>query len=297
MPAPLGAPGDDVVCGWVPHHVIPAHKACLSRRCSGEACGQRAKARRSRLCQERRRLVLPRLVPSVLIAAHWPLRTGAAAGGARGRHCLRASLQLPGLAPQAICARLTTETARFSVARRSVPAGLAYTPVLPGSALVLLLSVAKVYLTYRPSSEQAVPAKHCSSSATATRGCALSVRVQVATQALQPREGAGMDFRCAPLGARAAAPLCKRLPALPPQCISSARRAVRHSTTAGRCRRCHRTGSMWQPRRATAWWCALWVQNARHQDDAEKPPAPAVSALQGAGALCDRRRRAGSRRG
>lgn len=119
MPAPLGAPGDDVVCGWVPHHVIPAHKACLSRRCSGEACGQRAKARRSRLCQERRRLVLLRLVPGVLIAAHWPLRTGAAAGGARGRHCLRASLQLPGLAPQAICARLTTETARFSVARRS----------------------------------------------------------------------------------------------------------------------------------------------------------------------------------
>ena len=178
MPAPLGAPGDDVVCGWVPHHVIPAHKACLSRRCSGEACGQRAKARRSRLCQERRRLVLLRLVPGVLIAAHWPLRTGAAAGGARGRHCLRAGLQLPGLAPQAICARLTTETARFSVARRSVPAGLAYTPVLPGSALVLLLSVAKVYLTYRPSSEQAVPAKHCSSSATATRGCALSVRVQ-----------------------------------------------------------------------------------------------------------------------
>lgn len=213
VPAPLGAPGDDVVCGWVPHHVIPAHKACLSRRCSGEACGQRAKARRSRLCQERRRLVLLRLVPGVLIAAHWPLRAGAAAGGARGRHCLRAGLQLPGLAPQAICARLTTETARFSVARRSVPAGLAYTPVLPGSALVLLLSVAKVYLTCRPSSEQAVPAKHCSSSATATRGCALSVRVQVATQALQPREGAGMDFRCAPLGARAAAPLCKRLPA------------------------------------------------------------------------------------
>ncbi len=35
------------------------------------------------------------------------------------------------------------------------------------------------------------------------------MQVQVTTQALQPRADAGMDFRCAPLGARAAAPLCK----------------------------------------------------------------------------------------
>ena len=291
MPAPLGAPGDDVVCGWVPHHVIPAHKACLSRRCSGEACGQRAKARRSRLCQERRRLVLLRLVPGVLIAAHWPLRTGAAAGGARGRHCLRAGLQLPGLAPQAICARLTTETARFSVARRSSACRVGLYPgtarVCPRLVVVCRQGLPDLQAQFRASSACQALQLQCNRNTGVRPLCAGAV----ATQALQPREGAGMDFRCAPLGARAAAPLCKRLPALPPQCISSARRAVRHSTTAGRCRRCHRTGSMWQPRRATAWWCALWVQNARHQDDAEKPPAPAVSALQGAGALCDRRRR------
>ena len=96
-----------------------------TRRASGGACSgralrrQRRKARCSRLCQEGRRLVLPRLVPGVLIAAHWPLRAGAAARGARGRHCLRASLQLPGLAPQASCARLTLHCSPLSVARRS----------------------------------------------------------------------------------------------------------------------------------------------------------------------------------
>lgn len=174
---------------------------------------QRAKARRSRLCQERRRLVLLRLVPGVLIAAHWPLRAGAAAGGARGRHCLRAGLQLPGLAPQAICARLTTETARFSVARRSSACRVGVYPgtarVCPRLVVVCRQGLPDLQAQFRASSACQALQLQCNRNTGVRPLCAGAV----ATQALQPREGAGMDFRCAPLGARAAAPLCKRLPA------------------------------------------------------------------------------------
>jgi len=126
----------------------PVQKAaqCGKQRHSDQHCDaadarersphSRVRARRQAASAAGSRTVCPSWPPCPgpgLLGGVWTKKntcSTAAAGGARGRHCLRASLQLPGLAPQAICARLTTETARFSVARRSVPAGLAYTPVL-----------------------------------------------------------------------------------------------------------------------------------------------------------------------